>query len=90
MLLVGRGVPTQIPGLVHHSREVDVIINGGRNVGVVLNELVFSDPMIVSVSGFEVMMSLKGLKELSENLIFSFSTFKNSWMLFSVVNTQDI
>lgn len=39
VLLVGRGVTPEIPGIVHHKREVVVVVNTAGNVFIVLDEL---------------------------------------------------
>lgn len=59
LFLVRVGISGQVPRAVHHNREVLVIIETGRHVGVVLNPLFLGNPTICLVSILYIVMHFK-------------------------------
>ena len=65
LALVGWGVTVQVPGVVDHEREVVIIVDGGRDVVVVLDPFVLADMVVVVASkGF------KGVQEFLQDFFF--------------------
>lgn len=81
---------SQFPGLVHHGCEICIILDGGRDIVVVLFELLFGDDVVWGLIISHRMGNLKSFKEFAQNLILGFFPLKNIWMLCCIVNTSNI
>ena len=90
VLLIRRGIAAQIPRVVHHKREVIVVVDAHRDVLVILNELVQVDAPIALDSFTDVVMCLECLKELDEYLLFASLAINYIGMLRCVVRIFDV
>jgi hypothetical protein len=81
---------SQLPGIVDHELEIRIIIDGGRDVVVILNELLFGDDVVGSVVVAESVSSLEGLEELLKDLVLSLLALNDIGVLLGVVDTLDI
>ena len=84
------GLLGKFPGVLDHELEVVVIIDGGRDVVVVLDELLLGDNVVGSSVVSHGMLSLEGLQELLKDLILSLLTRDNIGMSAGIVDTLDI
>ena len=69
LLLVDAHGAVKVPGVVHHEGEVLVVIDGSRDVIVVLNPLVLADDVIGGLLVAHRVSSLERFEELRENLL---------------------
>mmetsp|Transcript_15351 Transcript_15351/g.14948 ORF Transcript_15351/g.14948 Transcript_15351/m.14948 type:complete len:526 (-) Transcript_15351:178-1755(-) len=90
ILLVGRGVPRDVPGGIHHRRKVHVIVDGGGDVGVVLHELLHGHAAVRLRPMHQVVVRLERLQELPQHLLLRLPPFRHCRMLLSVINVLDV
>lgn len=90
LLLISSGLSINIPSVVNHELEVLVVIDGGRDVRVVFDELVKSDLTVWLAVVQNVVMSLKSLEELEHNLLRGLLSGENIRVLGRVVSVLDI
>ena len=88
--LLGDLLSIEVPGVVHHESKVLIIIDGGRDVVVVLFELFLGNDVVRSSLLSAVVSSFEGLEELLENLLLSLLTSQNIWMLIGSVDSTDV
>lgn len=71
---VGEGVcvvlAVDVPGVGHHEVEVGVVVDVGRDVGVVLDELLEGDLAVALLVVHHVVMHFEGFQKLLEHLVF--------------------
>lgn len=84
------GLGGELPGVLDHELEVVVVIDGGRDVVIVLDELLLGDNIVRGTIVAHSMLSLESLKELLENLIFSLLASENFWVSISSVDALDV
>lgn len=79
------GVSGQVPGVGHHEIKVLIILDVAGDVVVVLDELVDRDLVVTPGTGGFVVVSLEGLHELDEDLVFGSLASLDVRVLSSVV-----
>ena len=84
------GLSGELPGILDHELEVVVIIDGSRDVVVVLDELLLGHNVVGGTVVAHGVLSLEGLKELLKDLVLSLLTRENIGMSVSGVDTLDI
>ena len=90
LLLVNIHGSIKVPGVVHHKSEIFVVIDGGRNVVVVLNPLIFADNVVRSLLVAHGVSSLEGLEELRQDLLLGLLASHDIGVLISRVDATDI
>jgi len=81
---------SESPSVGDHQVEVGIIVNGGRDVVVILNEFFFGNNMVWSIIVSHGVSSLEGFKELLKDLLLSLLTHLNSWVVLGIVDSSDI
>jgi len=89
---LGNSITLKVPGAVHHGLEVLVFVNGHGDVVVVLDPFWHGDKSIsgITLSSNITVVIFKSVKELSKDLIFSFLSGFDVWMLLGVVGLSDV
>jgi len=90
--LLGNSLTVKVPGVVHHKCEILVVVNGHRDVVVVLDPFIHGDDAIsrVGVSLHVAEVVLECVQELVEYLVLRFFTRFDIWMLLSIIRLSDI
>jgi len=84
------GHVVQVPCIGDHELEVPVIFNGHAHVVVVLDELLEGNLSVLAVRVLKRVMKLKCVQKFREDLIFSFLTELDIWVLLCVVSVLDV
>lgn len=90
ILLVRRGIATQVPRIVHHQSEVVIVVDTNRDVFVVLSELFEVYPAVILCPLSQVVMRFKRFQELNENLFFAALPLNHIWVLARIVGISDV
>lgn len=80
----------QVPRVVHYQGEVIIVVDRHGNILVVLNELVNGDAAIRLGAISNVMVGLKGLKELNQHLVLGLLAARDVWVLVRAVLIPDV
>jgi len=84
------GLLGKFPGILNHELEVIIIIDGGRDVVVVLDELLLGDDVVRGAVVSHGMLSLKGLQELLEDLVLGLLARDDIGVSGSIVDSLNI
>jgi hypothetical protein len=80
----------EFPSVLNHELEVVVVIDGGRDVVIVLGELLLGHNIVGSAIVAHSMLSLESLKELLEDLILSLLASENFGVSVGSVDALDV
>jgi hypothetical protein len=84
------GLSGELPGVLNHDLEVVVIVDGGRDVVVVLAELFLGHDIVGGAVIAHSVLSLEGLKELLKDLILSLLALEDVGVSISSVDALDV
>lgn len=90
ILLVGLGVASQVPRVVHHQGEVLIVVNARRDVGIVFHELLQTHARVTLGPILQAVVGLEGLQELHEDLVLGLLALDDIRVLLGVVRVLDI
>ena len=84
------GLSGELPGVLNHELEVVVIVDGGRDVVVVLGELFLGHNVVGGTVIAHSVLSLEGLKELLKDLILSLLALEDLGVSICSVDALDV
>jgi len=90
LLLVSVHRAIHVPCVVHHQGKVLIVVDGSRDVVIVLNPLILADDVIGSILVAHRVGSLESLEELRKDLLFGLLAGHNIRVHVGFVDTTDI